>query len=226
MKTNTSQALFLKLNMFMFLCVILMKVHHIDSATIKEKFSMKSSNNYHEKFTNLSFMSSLKNFSKNNISALCNVSNERITEFLRIMSSVKSGNEDKKVECKSEDCRNWTQQSMIAFCKAEAYRKKSEMPFLTPLHVSFKTKDKSGWSGFVFHLNTSNKSAQSDKTIKFGVEGKVLMRVCVPVDKKKKAYVDIKCPLEKCSDFENLGSCMADVNNSITSKCPSGKCLV
>lgn len=150
---------------------------------------------------------SLENsFFTKSIATNCNVSLNKAKEFASSLQDIKEETKT-SIACNSNQCRNWMEQSLIAFCKAEDFRKKAEFPLLKPLHVAYKSSNKEEFSQFIFHLNTNNDMSNKDQMVVKGVEGKILFRVCVSVDRSKKSYVDYKCPLARCTEYSKVGEC-------------------
>ena len=195
------QVLFL----FIFISCLLAFINFASCTRINSKFEMSSGSSLNEK----SIMRKLL------FTNLCGeTSKSTITSFLQKINKVKEFSSSKPCSS-SKDCRNWREQSLIAFCKVEEFRKKANLPFLEPLYVSFKTLNENEYSGFLFNVNLKNKKAEKDKLLTQGLDGKLILRACISVDRKKTSYVDFKCPFVKCTDYSEVDNCMKVSNSKI-----------
>lgn len=145
----------------------------------------------------------------------CNISQARVNEYLQSLKTIQQ--ESKSKACTSKICRGWMEQSLLALCKAEEFRKKAQFPVLEPVHVAFRTNNSLEYSRFIFNLNVDNDIAKQDSIVQKGLKGKLLLRACISVDRSKKSYIDYKCPLANCTDFELVDQCTNQV--LINKKC-------
>lgn len=91
------------------------------------------------------------------------------------------------------ECRSSEEMKHLAGCKAKKLSTviKKQQVSLFYIMTQFIGKSKTEWSKYVYSY--VDKSSNSSKP--------GYLRICVPVDSSKNAWVDDRCPLDECGEF-------------------------
>ena len=161
--------------------------------------------------TNKSYSNSLLEV---NLITKCNINKKLVKEFTKNLVNIKKTST--KQSCIETNCRGWMEQSLISLCKADEFRAKAELQEIKPLYVYFKGHSVNEYTQYIYIFNLEKE--KNDKNLIEGVQGALLFRVCVSIDRGKKSYVDYRCPLSPCTDFKFVGDCQNHtINMSIIS---------
>eukprot|EP00742_Colponemidia_sp_Colp-10_P018085 GILJ01020859.1.p1 GENE.GILJ01020859.1~~GILJ01020859.1.p1 ORF type:complete len:293 (-),score=53.44 GILJ01020859.1:78-911(-) len=113
--------------------------------------------------------------------------------------------EQNEKPCKDlERCRDWLEILDLAYCEASMYDKTRLLNNLDAHSLFYtattlKTEDENGWAKLIF--------SEIAPTVTTLDKAPLMVKVCVPVDASKEAWVDDICSYEECGEKPATASC-------------------
>merc|ERR1711964_370508 len=124
--------------------------------------------------------------------------------------------------CNDESkCRKWNEIRDLSHCLVTKFNAYTPHKDLYYVRTEKKTENPGSWAKLLYHLAEQHKEHMAQK------EAKIItfMRVCIPVDRAKDAFIDPTCPMDDCTDrpadlsdpnrkcIKNLMSISQEANN-------------